>query len=569
MKINKITMLIGSALVVLGMASCNDFLDKVPDTRVDINTSPEQVRLLLVDGYMRYNYTIPCEFSTDNVVDNNAPNQNGLRYNLPSYDRMDDEIFRFDDVKSGTGEDSPSSIWEGCYHAIAAANHALEAIAKFEADGRGSEVQALKGEALVIRAFHAFLLTQVFCMPYRGAELSKSIQGIPYPTEPETKVLVHYDRGNLADTYDAIERDLLEGLPLIDDQIYDVPKYHFNRAAANAFAARFYLNKREYDKVLQYCNAAFGGEAVDPSPFMSNIWSQTNLYYLSDFGRYFTNVLQQRNLLCTATYSIAARHFTGGHRYACNGSAKRATIQGPGPSWEKCRWSSSATGETFAMNPCFYACCFINGNQEYGTFFGGPLGEQFEYTDKVAGIGYAHIVYPEFTGEEVLLMRAEAKLFLGDIAGAVADLKVWDDAHQINSAGDDRTVPLTAELINDFYTRYEDSQEFGIAKKIHIDEVCPSDKYSAAGIMPYLQCVQHFRRIEFIHNGKRFFDIKRYGIEITHFIGKTDKVTLQVLDPRWAMQIPTEVLSAGMEPNFRAASPTTDETARAKFSMAN
>ena len=37
------------------------------------------------------------------------------------------------------------------------------------------------------------------------------------------------------------DADLEEGLPLIDDNIYLRVKYHFNKKAAYAFAARFYL----------------------------------------------------------------------------------------------------------------------------------------------------------------------------------------------------------------------------------------------------------------------------------------------------------------------------------------
>ena len=37
-------------VAALALASCNDFLDKVPDTRVELN-SPEQLRLLMVNAY--------------------------------------------------------------------------------------------------------------------------------------------------------------------------------------------------------------------------------------------------------------------------------------------------------------------------------------------------------------------------------------------------------------------------------------------------------------------------------------------------------------------------------------
>ena len=89
--------------------------------------------------------------------------------------------------------------------------------------------------------------------------------------------------------------------------------------------------------------------------------------------------------------------------------------------------------------------------------------------------------------------------------------------------------------------------------KFNIDEVCPSDKYQQTDeIEPYLQCVQHFRRIQLVHMGNRWFDIKRFGFTIQHKIGISEVRTLQVLDPRYAIQIPSEVIGAGLDPNPRS-----------------
>ena len=188
-------------------------------------------------------------------------------------------------------------------------------------------------------------------------------------------------------------------------------------------------------------------------------------------------------------------------------------------------------------------------------------GEIFEYIDKVAGIGYIHTVRCEFTAEEALLTRAEARLFMAaagvptrkgtvyTIDDAVADLRIWDKSRQ--NIPVPLTFPeLTKELIINFYQTSDPG--FGIVKPLHIDEVNPSDTYSVtAEIEPFLQCALHFRRIETIEDGLRWFDIKRYGIEIEHKIGKDRVERLTLNDPRRALQIPTDVLSAGFKPNIR------------------
>lgn len=553
------------AITALGLAlsslsSCSDFLDKVPDTRVDL-TTVEQLRELLNTGYIEYNYSTPCELSSDNVIDNNAPDPDGNRYNLAPYAATDDQLFRFEDVNMGTGSDTPSGIWEGCYHAIAVANAVIEAGTKMSEEGNLSnddvkKLQAVMGEAYLIRSYHHFLLAQVFCMPYRGEELSKSLQGIPYITTPETSVKPHYERGTLAETYEKIEKDLQLGLSLENDEIYEVPKYHFNRAAANAYAARFYVFTRKYDKALEYANAAFNGS--DPKTMLSDIWANRgSMYYISDIGRYYTSMSRKNVFMDISTNSTSSRR-NHGYRYTTNRDARRSTIQGPGPTWKNIKFRNSKTNETFSMHPCFNGLCGTAGKQEYGSYFGGISSEQFEYTDKVSGIGYAHVVRMEFWVEETLLCRAEAKLFLGDIDGCVEDLAIWDYARRQLGSGENYTfLDMNRQNIEEFYatdpgdTKYKSG--FGIVKPIHIDEVCPSDKYKlTAEMTPYLQCIQHLRRIETVHNGMRFFDIKRLGLSITHYFGRFNTAyTLETLDPRYAMQIPSEVISAGLDSNKR------------------
>ena len=555
----KLRYIIGIALAAsLTMTSCSDFLDKTPDTRVEVNT-PEDVLALMVDGYTPYNYAIVGEFSSDNVIDLNAPREDALRFNLSPYELTDRELFNFEDVKQGTGNDSPSEVWEGCYRAIAVCNMALERLDAMDESQMSVEdltiARAARGEALISRAYHFFILAQVFCMPYRGEELSKNIQGLPYVTKPETEVMPQYVRDDLATVYANIKTDIEAGLPLINDAVYSVPKYHFNKAAANAFAARFYVFTRDYKKALACADVALGNS--DLQSLMPDLWSQ-DFYYISDINRYFVSAERPGNFMLFATYSTAWRRFLG-YRYAPNGDARRATIQGPGPTWNACRYINNTTKETFAMHPCFASVCGTAGDQRYGSYFAGTAGEQFEYSDKTAGIGYCHIVRNEFNAEETLLCRAEAKLFLGDIDGALSDLQVWDAGRRVYSASDDRMVEWTKERVINFYSG---DPGYGIIKEIHIDEVCPSTEYQlTADKLPVMQCIQHFRRITTVHTGQRWFDIKRLGLSITHRIATTadgqykDEV-LETLDPRYAIQIPYEVVSAGFEPNARL---TTDD----------
>lgn len=547
-----------SVAAVLGLSSCgSDFLDTPTDSRVELDTT-EKLRMLLVSSYPQNNYGWPCEIMSDNIEDNNSPDEDGLRYNLQPYNRGDEEMFRWDVCVSNTSSDSPSSIWASHYNAIAGANAVLEVLDNWEKkSGLDATQRAIKGEALMIRSYCHYILAQVFCMPYGGDAYNETQLGIPYIKKPETTVKPNYERGTLKQTYDNVRADLEVALPLIDNSIYTIPKYHFNKSAADAFAARFYLITREYDKCLEHCNAAFGGADVDPTQYVSKIFENTaNFYYIKDFGLFAQGADKSRNFMLIATYSQAWRHFVGGLRFAVIRDALNSTIHGSSPAWARFQWrSSSGKGGTFTMHPCFNGSCGSNGSSEYGSYFAGNISEQFEYTDKLAGIGYTHVTRSEFTGEEVLLTRAEAKLFLGDTQGAVDDISIWEKVRRNcpSAEGDeDAFLDLTIDNIRRFYVDHDPG--YGIAKTINIDQICPSNwSISTPDEMGVLQCIQHFRRIEQLHTGMRWFDIKRLGLEFDRKIGKDETDHLNVFDQRKAIQIPDEIQAAGIQANPRVS----------------
>ncbi len=556
MKLTKLTYIFAAA-ATMALTSCDDYLDTVPDNRVELSTT-EHLRKLMNSAYPLGNYAWPCEISSDNIEDNNSPDEDGLRYNLSSYSRADDEMFAWEPCLSNSDNDSPSDIWQTNYLSIANANAVLERLEQMEEEqgGRLDETQrALRGEALVLRSYCHFILANVFCEAYRGPDKSKNILGIPYATKPETKVQPHYERGNLADTYAMIQKDLEDGLPLISNSLYEIPKYHFNTSAANAYAARFYLFTRNYEKCLEHANIAFGGADVDVSTMLCNVWNHLgDFYYISDFGKYTQNIDKSWNFLLFATYSQGFRHYVNSKRYHVIRNALAGTLKGAGPSWQKFSFRlTNGKGGSFYMNPCFNGACGVNGQSEYGSYCAATVSEQFEYTDKVAGIGYTHVTRPEFTADELLLTRAEAKLFLGDVAGCMADLRIWDKNRQNNTYANAQKMvyeEFTDQLLIDFYKGESLNGEAikkEIVKPINIDEVFPCAYSVTPDIEPYLQCIQHFRRIETVHLGMRWFDIKRYGIEFSRKIGKDKVDRLTLFDPRRAIEVPQEVIAAGMQ----------------------
>lgn len=157
------------------------------------------------------------------------------------------------------------------------------------------------------------------------------------------------------------------------------------------------------------------------------------------------------------------------------------------------------------------------------------------------------MMYPPFTTDETLLCRAEAYTLLKRYDEAAADIDAWQKAFTTN------TETLTKESINDFYTKlsYYQPESPTVKKQLH-----PDFRVENGLQENLIHCILHARRLLTLEEGLRWQDVKRYGIVVyrRYFEGYTlvritDK--MEVDDPRRAIQLPTSVITAGMEPNPR------------------
>ena len=536
-------------LVAVALTGC-DFLDQEPDMRASIDTK-KKVQLLLVSAYTQANSAPICEYSSDQVVDNNVPDpKTGQANAVNPLDEMYNEIFAWKPIKSSGSQDSPKFIWDGHYTAIATANQALEAIKKLEA--QGINMNAEKAEALLSRAYHHFLLAGVFCQAWKNEEDSKKDLGLTYMMQPETKVAPQYSRGpelvvnttesgdtawiggSLYHTFMNIERDLEAGLKLVSDEYYTIPRYHFNVKAAHAFAARFYLYKRDWAKVVEHADHVLTTTDATTLAMLFDANTNRDQSNIELAFKHFIDVQASCNLLLIATYSSSAyAHFPDYGRYQYNGDAQNFTTYGAGPCW---------TGQ-------FPGIGTWSADQKLGGFCAKDYYD-FEYTDKVAGYGFIRMVSRAFTTNETLLCRAEAKTHLGDLAGATNDLRLWCQGYNVGGRMQmlpDSTVDLSQEKIVKFY-----GEKYGtkFAPELHNQDMA-ADWVISAEQMPFVHCALHFRRIEGLHDGLRWQDLKRYGIEIEHVQGKDAPRKLVWNDDRRAIQLPQEVIVAGMTANPR------------------
>lgn len=287
---------------MLFVPACDEYLDVMPDSRTEIDTD-EKIANLLVSAYPTHNFVYIAEMSSDNTDWKESTNT--------SANTVQEQLFAWEDVRENTGNDSPEDFWESAYGAISTANHVLKII---EESGNPERLNAQKGEALLVRAFNHFYLVNIFGKHY-SEKTGETDLGVPYAEEPETTVNPHYKRASVAEVYRRIERDMLEGLPLIDDNAYTVTKYHFNRKAAYAFAARFYLFYRKYDEVIRYANLVLGD---NPAEMLRNMRQYATL--TSDFqlrAKHYVKIEHSANLLISSLNSsiYSFGNYSSGKKY--------------------------------------------------------------------------------------------------------------------------------------------------------------------------------------------------------------------------------------------------------------
>ena len=478
-----------AALALLSTAGCKKYLEHAPDQRTEVNTV-DKVAQLLTSAYPQANYIAFTEAASDNAEDR------GAGYAL---DRISTLPFLWQD-NDDNDNDTPTDYWNASYAAIAAANQALVAIEN-ASDKTG--YAPYKGEALLARAYAHFMLVTLYSQIYTPGG-DNSSPGVPYVTTPEKVVSQQYTRGTVASVYDAIQKDLEEGLPLIQNQAYGVPKYHFNVAAAHAFAARFYLFKADYAKVVEHASTVSPGNSF--ATILRPWTTRYRNYTSAEMNTNFTQATEPSTLLLIETPSSWAR--TTSARFGFG-----QTIS------DKYFGSNNVTGARWGHG------LYLYGSPNY-TFL--KFKEYFVKTSQNATIGYPYTIVPVLTADETLLNRAEAYANLGQNDLALQDLNTFCSTRiaNFNVATNGVTLPKIAAF-------------YGL----------PSPKEGL------IQTVLEFKKAEFIQEGIRWLDIVRLKIPVTHrvvkFVGQPDVYTLPADDKRRLFQLPSQVKLSGIEQNPR------------------
>lgn len=514
------------------LASCSDQLDTLPDNRTTLDT-PKKIAGLLVTAYPDRTPTLFNEWMSDNTDYMGAQNSQG--------NRGGDQYFFWQEQTEG-GNDSPEQVWMLYYEGVYKANEALAAI-EDQGGPKNDILRNSKGEALLIRAYDHFILANEFCRPYNGKTSTKDA-GLYYATgiADFSAAAEQSNRGTVADVYAKIAADIEAGIPLLNDT-YEVPKYHFNKQAAYAFATRFYLYYEKWEKAKEYADKLLGS---NPAASLRDYRAlQAMPLSKSDqavkIAEAYCSASADCNLLVQTSVSnagMALAPWLISKRYTLTNYLSETELFQSNNIWGT---SSNLIWKPFTVN---------QGESNFALLM--KLPREFEVVNTTTGTGFLHTLNVDFTMDEALLNRAEAEIMLGQNDAACADMTIWMK-NFFNT-----NVTLTPTSVQTYFKTvpyaYADAAKMVPSFKKHIS---PRFTIDAEGSVQesLLQCLLNFRRIETVHQGMRWMDIRRYNIEIPRrLIGANGKPSknldwLEKDDPRQVVQIPQSIREAGVAGN--------------------
>lgn len=514
------------------LASCSDQLDTLPDNRTTLDT-PKKIAGLLVTAYPDRTPTLFNEWMSDNTDYMGAQNSQG--------NRGGDQYFFWQEQTEG-GNDSPEMVWMLYYEGVYKANEALAAI-EDQGGPKNDILRNSKGEALLIRAYDHFILANEFCRPYNGKTSTKDA-GLYYATgiADFSAAAEQSNRGTVADVYEKIAADIEAGIPLLNDT-YEVPKYHFNKQAAYAFATRFYLYYEKWEKAKEYADKLLGSNPAaslrDYRALQAMPLSKSDQAVKS--AEAYCSASADCNLLVQTSVSnagMALGPWLISKRYTLTNYLSETELFNSNNIWGT---SSNLIWKPFTVN---------SGENNFALLM--KLPREFEVRNTTTGSGYLRTLNVDFTMDEALLNRAEAEIMLGQNDAACADMTIWMK-NFFNT-----NVTLTPTSVQTYFKTvpyaYADAAKMVPSFKKHIS---PRFTIDAEGSVQesLLQCLLNFRRIETVHQGMRWMDIRRYNIEIPRrLIGANGRPSknldwLEKDDPRQVVQIPQSIREAGVAGN--------------------
>ena len=241
-------------LLALWFSGCDGFLEESSQDEIRPSTVDDMEQLLLGEVYLAVgdnnNFFRCTDIFTDDIK------CNGLTDDQPAT-RSTLETGRYTfgwqrDMFDKTGGGNNIFLWEKPYQKIKGCNVVIDYLDRVT--GNDSKRLSLKGEAYVMRAYYYFMLVNFFGLPYNYGDPEKNL-GVPLKLDMGVRD-EYLARNTVAEVYRSIEKDLLLGNRLLEENPLS---RNFGRAGdvmAKVLLSRMYLYMENWDKALEYADAA-------------------------------------------------------------------------------------------------------------------------------------------------------------------------------------------------------------------------------------------------------------------------------------------------------------------------
>lgn len=251
------------ALVGLLSTGCDNFLDIQPVGKV-IPTTASEFRSLLSEAYL----TVPADrglagFRSDEAILDPSMAVNDLNSYL--------DIWRWNDFAAD--ENTATFSWRQFYHVLFIANYVIESAPNIK-DGAAEEVDQLKGEAYMLRAYMHFILANLHAPAYTVCAPA-STKAIPLKLDSDVEGLL--SRNTVEEVYASVLSDLVLAEKLLNREEWPVSlSYRFTTLSVDALRSRVHLYMGNWDeaqaaaeRVLVVKNTLADPRNIDPARYDS------------------------------------------------------------------------------------------------------------------------------------------------------------------------------------------------------------------------------------------------------------------------------------------------------------
>ena len=480
-------------LFMLGFAGCSDFLEESSLDEIRPSSIDDLMQIMVGEVYPLSNTVRSFQdFLTDDVECFGAQGQELMESpieNLYFLFSWDNEMFN-----ERAGSHERVNAWKVYYNKIMGANTVLEYLD--EVIGEQASKDNLRGQALTMRGWYYFLLVNLFGLPYNYGDPTENM-GVPLKLKMEITGS-YYRRNSVAEVYEQIEKDLLDGINLLENNPIVMSEYKINALAAKSILSRVYLYMENWDGVLRYTNEVLAEKseltALASADEAAFVWQGSNAFGVYNMTTSNEVIWLYSNMGETSTFYTA-----GSFNY-------RAPFGVSDDLMDLYEFENDTEKKNFKdLRPFLYfstSAYFLQGLPVYYQLYGCKCGKQ-SLTIGTKGIRTA----------ELYLNRAEAY------------------TRKFIALGDDNDRKLALADLNNLRRHRYDTRNVAYE---------PKDYRNGSDLLEF--CKEERRR-ELCFEDHRWFDLRRYGMPSfthTYFINTYNKevITLTEEDPRYVLPIP-------------------------------